>query len=41
MTMASEIVNTSGQTQRAAETFRTDTSRSSGLIEQVVVFDRR
>jgi hypothetical protein len=90
MTMASEIVNASGQTQRAAETFRTDgtetpgtlnpgitlmakwlgphvlasiatrngqvyvlvtyqvspdgatlTSRSSGAIEQVVVFDRK
>lgn len=90
VTMASELVNASGQTQRAAETFRTDgtetpgtltpgvshvarwvgshvlasiakkddqvialvtyevsadgktlTSRSSGMIEQVIVFDRR
>jgi hypothetical protein len=90
VTMASEIVNPSGQTQRAAETFRTDgtetagtlsagvtlmakwlgphvlasiatkngqvvalvtyevsadgrtlTSRSSGVIEQVIVFDHR
>jgi hypothetical protein len=90
MTMASEIVNTSGHTQHAAETFRTDgretpgtlsagvtlmakwlgphvlasiatrngqvyalvtyqvsadggtlTSRSSGAIEQVLVFDRK
>jgi len=90
MTMASEIVTASGQTQRAAETFQTDgtetagtlsagvtliakwlgryvlaslamkggqvlalvtyevssdgktlTSRSSGMIEQVIVFDRK
>jgi hypothetical protein len=37
MTMASEIVNTAGRTQRAAETFRTDGTGTAGTLNPGVI----